>query len=520
MRGYHRISSPEKMLLISLFIIYLSFSMWIVYEYDTTVIWEFTRFAHDNANHLYIAATVVSNEPTSKFANMGTVWPFLYHLALIPLVKAGWLYKTGMAGSILNALLIAGTSCILLKILGGREGVLVASLFGLNIYSLIHASSSYMIPLGQFLSLFSLSYALRYLNTGSGKPLTLSVFFLMLATLSRYEAWPMVVVLAFLVIYREIKSGRKWRIYSHLPLMFMGIGGWILYNWAIFGNPFEFITHPSPGAAGYYFVVISKILAPWSIDFKGVLHIIWGMMGPLMVFLIPGVISYLKEKNGWQMLILILSSSVLLMAEGPQILIKDHLLYYYFSFPFMYLLAGRGLSFILNRVKEAQIRAVLLLILLSSYIIFTISLVSLVHMELGRAYPEYLHNKLLGDKIVMHRDEGYILYSSVLGSYYFSAFEGLKPKYIIDEYDMPLYVKASLEPWDFNVSVVVMPTEDTYAKLGRYFIGLSGKENYATLYYENATWRREFLHHYRQLFNSSVKLYDVSTLVYIRSDSS
>ncbi|WP_461865536.1 hypothetical protein [Thermococcus sp.] len=497
----------------------MGIALWLIARYQTTVILEFTKFAHDNSRHLYIPATVVDNGKTSKFANFGTVWPFLYHLTLVPLVISNYLYRTGLAGSILNSIFVATTMVLMYKIVQGKYGLIASLLFGVNIYSCIHASSSYMIPLGQFLAVFSTFYVYDYIKTGSGKSLTKAVFLLMLSTLARYESWPMVFMLIGLVVYNELKRGRSWRILSHTPLAFFGIIGWIVYNWVIFGNPLEFITHPSPGASGYYFIVISKIIKPWTIDFKDIGEILIRILGPFFVLLFSGIIDYLKEKEGWQFLLFLLSSSVLFLAEGPELLIKDHLLYYYFSFPFLFIIAGRGLSF-MEKIRYRNIRVFLALLLIALYSFYQISEFSMLNNELIEGSYKYYHNKHTSDEIkIRWGGEGYILYSSILGSYYFSVIEGVKPKYILDEYDFPLYERISLSPWEYNVSVVVFPDRETYTKLREYFIKLSNKNCYVTLYYENESWRSEFLSYYKPISNSPIKLYDVPVVIYVRSRS-
>ncbi len=510
----------EKFLFMLFFALYLSVALWLVAEYQTTVILEFTKFAHDNSAHLYIPATVIENGKTSKFANFGTVWPFLYHLALVPLVTSGYLYRTGLAGSILNSIFVAATAVLVYKIVQDKYGLIVGILFGINIYSVVHASSSYMIPMGQFLAVFSSFYVYYYIKRGSGRILTKAVFLLMFSTLARYEAWPMMFVLVGLIIYNELKRGRNWRISSHVPLAFFGITGWIVYNWAIFGNPLEFITHPSPGASGYYFIIISKIVKPWTIDFIEIVRILLKMLGPLILLLPFGIWGYLKEKNGWQFLLFLFSSSVLILAEGPHLLINDHLLYYYFSFPFFFILAGNGLKLLIKNINRRNVEIAVILFFVLSYSMYQVSGFFEFHDELIRGSHSYYHNKYISDEIVRKWDGGYILYSSILGSYYFSVIEGIKPKYIMDEYDSPLYERISSSPWHYNVSIVVVPDRETYKKLRGYFVKLCHKTCYVQLYYENESWRAEFLNYYKPISNSSVKLYNVPVIIYIRSDSS
>ncbi len=89
-----------------------------------------------------------------------------------------------------------------------------------------------------------------------------------------------------------------------------------------------------------------------------------------------------------------------------------------------------------------------------------------------------------------------ILCSSLSGSVSLSVLGPLSPKYIVDEYYMPLYVNVSKTPWKYNVSLILIPKEEYYFGNEIYFKGLGGSFNYATLYYTNSTWRNNVLKYY------------------------
>ena len=497
-------------------VIYAMFSAYLVIVYNTTLILEFTRFAHDNSAHLYIPSTVINNGETSKFANLGTVWPFLYHLTLIPLVISNDLYKTGIAGAIINSLAISGSAYILTKFLKGDIGKIIAILFSINLYSLIHSSSSYMIPIGQFLAFLATLFSMEYIRTGSGRELAKASILFIFSSLARYETWPMVITLSLILIFKEMKRGRLWRIPSFIPLMFTGILWWILYNWAIFGNPFQFMVHPSPGAAGYYFLVLKKIIAPWTINFIALIKVLLNILGPLVVLLPFGIFKCLKEEHGIYSLLLLLSSSILLLAEGQYLLIHDHPLYYYFSFPFLYLLAGYGIEIVLQRISRRMFTSIAMIILIVStgYNLYEISS---LRQELENGYKGYLINQEISSEIVASwNHSGYILYSSIIGSYYFSAMNGIEPRFIFDEYDHPIYGEISKSPWTHNIRIVVIPSPKLYVEQKKYYQALCGEECYVIKYYEDPQWVEEFHSHYRPLFNTPINLYGNEVLVFVK----
>ena len=88
-------------------------------------------------------------------------------------------------------------------------------------------------------------------------------FFISLATLCRYEAWPIPVVLALFIIlsllrFRTIDKGKeawgsnKKRLICGLiciVLSFSGVILWISYNWIYYGSPLEFLFSPYYSAA-------------------------------------------------------------------------------------------------------------------------------------------------------------------------------------------------------------------------------------------------------------------------------
>ncbi len=504
----------DLILFITFLVLYLTVSMAIVTKYGTTVVWDYTEFSHDNSAHLYIAAAIINNGRESKFSNVGTVWLPLFHLVLAPFVKIGFLYKTGLAGSIVNSFLVAGSALILYRMFRGTTGILVSILYGLNTYSIIHASSSYMIPLGQFLSLLSVYYLSDYLKTGSGRFLTKAVILLMFSTLSRYETWPMVLVLIIILCLKEIREGRTYRIFSYVPLLMAGEGWWLLYNWAIFGGPLQFVTHSSPGASGYYFKVISKLLHPLTIDVKAVVVVLWKLVGPSVVFTIAGIFVMVMRKK-FCLLSVVLSGIILLLAEGPWIPIRNHPLYYYFSLPYLLIPIGFLVEEVLERSKRVGLFLVILMLLTSiPYLVGGIK--GALH-SLDQGYSTMNMYTNLSDTILSHRGSGYIMYSSIIGSYYFSAATGLPPKCILDEYDDPLFLNASQAPWRHNVSIVVIPVKRGYERVHSYLNGLDRGKDYISRYYEDKMWHEKFLRHYRPLNEKPLDFYGFRIMIFVES---
>ncbi len=500
-----------------LFLLYMTVSLLIVAKFGSTVIWDYTKFSHDNSAHLYIAATVVDNGAESKFSNIGTVWLPLFHMVLLPFVKIGVLYRTDLAGSIVNSMFVAGTAWVLYKMFEGKTGIFISLLYGLNMYSIIHASSSYMIPSGQFFSILAVYYMHKYLKNGSGRFLTKATVAVMIASLARYEAWPVMFAFLLVMIVKELRADRTYRIMAQTPLLISGAGLWIVYNWAIFGNPMQFIVNPSPGASGYYLTVISKLLHPLTIDVNAILKILWELVGPVIVLTLAGIVCVVKRRK-LDILLIILSGSILLMAEGPWIPIRDHPMYYYFSLPYLLIPIGFLMEGPKDRINKKVYGAILIGVLLVS-VSFSLSEARALPKALKSGYRVMSKYTAISSRILSEEGHGYILYSSIIGSYYFSTATGVSPRFILDECDEPLFFNASERPWKYNVSIVVIPVRKDYNRTSPYLSGLDRNRDYISLYYMNKTWRSKFLKYYHQTNWSPVSLYGFRVLVFYKRDS-
>jgi len=476
---------------------YMGFSLALVSVFGTNVVLQYTRFSHDNIYHLYIPRTVIDNGPASKLANLGTVWLPLQHLAIMFLTPIDPLYSTGLAGSIMNSILTAATASTIYMIIRGRLGLLAALMYGVNMYSVIHASSSYMIPIGQFLAVASVYYFSKYCREKSVRALTKASALVLLATLARYEAWPMAIVLTLLVVVKDVARGRRW-IIAHVIPAYLGMLGWLAYNAVIFGNPLEFITHPSPGAAGYYSMIISRIINPLQVDYLGIAKVVTQLAGPIAILAPLGVLRYVKERRLSE-LAYIVTPLTFLLAEGEGLLIADHPLYFYFTLPFIVIVGAAGLQEVLSAVRKNAIKVIAASVLVIIFLLHQVLAYSVLGSELTYATRHYREDKLLARKIISkwQEQEGYILCSCLTYSQTLSVIGGLSPRYIIDEYDLPYYVNASLTPTKYNVSVIVLPSPSLYMKIKGFNEALSGTMNYISLYYSNESWKQKLLEHYK-----------------------
>lgn len=234
----------------------------------------------DAESHLNIAKRVI-HSLTPGFAQLGGIWLPLPHLFLVPFVYFDWLWRTGLAGSIvsgaafvISSLYIYRLSHLLTKSVGAS--FFAALVFMLN-PNILYLQSTPMteLPLIVFF-LLSTYYFVRYLldeskKENSGIPmLILAAFFGFCASLSRYDGWALVFMEAgILFLYhmtpriRRIWVGpREKGLLSRVPepktgsaldifegrvilfsaLAFFGIALWLLWGFLILGDPLYF-TH-------------------------------------------------------------------------------------------------------------------------------------------------------------------------------------------------------------------------------------------------------------------------------------
>jgi hypothetical protein len=222
---------------------------------------------------------------------------------LLPSSLVDLLFKTGFAGTIVSLPSIAITSIFIYKLLKEQTKIswiafLGSCLYFLNpnvlylgitamteaLFMLFFVGSAYYFQKSYYAKPFFSSRASDYfINStnyldclgnpdrfsGSIKQLVISnnmfrcTFFVALATLCRYEAWPIPVLLTIITISSLVRvrsriknpktavSNKKLLIGGLLfiALSFSGIILWMTFNWIYFDNPMEFLISPYYSAA-------------------------------------------------------------------------------------------------------------------------------------------------------------------------------------------------------------------------------------------------------------------------------
>ena len=212
----------------------------------------------DSISHLEIARRVVSST-SPGLAQLGYVWLPLPHLLMLPFVWIGPLYQNGFAGSIVSMAAYVATAVLIYKIafrLTGRKfaGVVAAAVFALNV-NMLYMQSTPMTEALLFAMLAAMVYCVQqWADTDKYQYLVAGAVAALGATLTRYESWPVLacLVIAVIVIAWQRPHGRMTakirrastqdRVVAFSVVACAGIGAWLIWNWAIFGNPLDFQT--------------------------------------------------------------------------------------------------------------------------------------------------------------------------------------------------------------------------------------------------------------------------------------
>jgi hypothetical protein len=225
----------------------------------------------DSVSRLLIARRVVAGSPPG-LAQLGGVWlplPFLLSLLLV------WnpaLYHSGLAASLVSmAAYVVATRYVYrigLHLTRSRLAAAVgAGVFALNINILYMQAT----PMSELLLLACVAGATYHLMCWQAsrkyQDLAKTSLAVLLATLTRYEGWVLVVAVALVVGYTSHRRIRSWiRLQSDL-LFFLfvgasGVAAWLVWNAAIFHNPLYFKY--GPYARSELFIPVNdKVIGNW-----------------------------------------------------------------------------------------------------------------------------------------------------------------------------------------------------------------------------------------------------------------
>lgn len=217
----------------------------------------------DTLSHMEIARradSMLATSPINAPGQLGAVWLPLPHVLMLPLVWDNTLYQNGLAGSIVSMVAFVATVILVYGIgyqLTGQKlaGVVSAAVFGLNA-NMLYMQSTPMTESLLFCLLAAMTFfVLKWADTDKVIYLVYGALAALLATLTRYESWVVLLCLSGSVvcIAWTKRQGLSKKLHRRRVLDRIIVGGfigfagiifWLCWNLIFFGNPLYFQTGP------------------------------------------------------------------------------------------------------------------------------------------------------------------------------------------------------------------------------------------------------------------------------------
>jgi hypothetical protein len=207
---------------------------------------------NDARSHLDIARRVVEGL-TPGFAQLGSVWLPLPHLLMVPTVWNDFFWHTGLSGAIQSMAGFVITGILIYSFLKMLNVGLFGRLFGVFVFvaniNILYLQSTAMTELLLLVTMTAGVYELLlWERTDNMMHFIKMSFFIMLATLVRYDGWFLFLfasgIIALLTLIKKGYKVTEGRLLFFFTLAGFGIVLWVLWNLAIFHDPLYFIYGP------------------------------------------------------------------------------------------------------------------------------------------------------------------------------------------------------------------------------------------------------------------------------------
>jgi len=207
---------------------------------------------NDARSHLDIGRRVVEGL-TPGLAQLGSVWLPLPHLLLILTVWNDFMWHSGLAGALISMISYVFSGLFIWLILKRLAVSPLPRLIGVAIFAananILYLQSTAMTELLLLLTLTGAIYEIiAWSQNRNDYSIVKGAFWVMLATLIRYEGWFLFIVAAVLIwLYTAREKGKKaaeGMLILFTTLSGFGIFLWFFWNKLIFGDFFYFIFGP------------------------------------------------------------------------------------------------------------------------------------------------------------------------------------------------------------------------------------------------------------------------------------
>ncbi len=204
----------------------------------------------DARAHLNVARHVTDGLQTG-FTQLGSVWLPMPHLLLVPFTASRLLWHSGMAGAIVGVECFAYASVRIFNIVDDLTDNRLAAwcgflLFIANLNMLYVQSTALTEPVLLAFMIGATYHFVRWMRTLSVRELMWAAILTMLATLTRYEGWALLIAGVCVVAYWGLLADRRRKSQQANLVLYTIVGGygillWFIYNLTIFGDPLYFL---------------------------------------------------------------------------------------------------------------------------------------------------------------------------------------------------------------------------------------------------------------------------------------
>src|SRR3990167_7825727 len=207
---------------------------------------------NDARSHLDIGRRVVEGLKPG-LAQLGSVWLPLPHALMIPTVWNDFMWHSGLAGALISMISFVGTGLIVYQFLKQFGVGLLGRLLGVLVFlaniNILYLQSTAMTELLLIFTMTAGTYELVMWHKEE-KILSLikAAFWIMMASLVRYDGWFLLFFAAILIIFHTARK-RGYKVAEGTFIFFatlaaFGVFLWFLWNQLIFKDALYFIFGP------------------------------------------------------------------------------------------------------------------------------------------------------------------------------------------------------------------------------------------------------------------------------------
>lgn len=207
---------------------------------------------NDARSHLDIGRRVIEGLKPG-IAQLGSVWLPLPHILMIPTIWNDFMWHTGLSGALVSMISFVATGVLIYLFLRELGVSMLGRLVGVVIFianlNILYLQSTAMTELLLLATMTAAAYELLlWFKKDNLLNLIMSAFFIMLATLVRYDGW-FLFLFAGMLIAIEVFRRRGYKQTEGVLVFFATVAGlgiflWFLWNLLIFHDPFYFIFGP------------------------------------------------------------------------------------------------------------------------------------------------------------------------------------------------------------------------------------------------------------------------------------